>query len=171
MGSFGNVALAVVYFTSIGFEALNRQTTADFLVACTDTGGQNVNPHFPGPVPRSPKEQAQAFRDSWIGAANRTEIDNYIASMMARQTKQNADHYVNLARDERAKYTLRSSRYLLSWPMQVQLALRRRAQIAMGDMGTHITVVLAALFPALIIGSVCVQLPKTSAGFVSRGRV
>ena len=168
---FGPVALAVEYFKSIGFEPLNRQTTADFLVACTDTGGQNVNPHFPGPVPRSPKEQAQAFRDSWIGAANRTEIDNYIASMMARQTKQNADHYVNLARDERAKYTLRSSRYLLSWPMQVQLALRRRAQIAMGDMGTHITVVLAALFQALIIGSVFFQLPKNSAGFFSRGGV
>ena len=168
---FGPVALAVDYFKSIGFEPLDRQTTADFLVACTDLAGQNVNPDFRGPIPRSPEEQALAFRQSWVGTANHTEVENYIASMMARQTKQNADHYVKLARDERAKYSFHNSRYLLSWPMQVRLAIQRRAQVAMGDLGTHITVIFAALFQALIIGSVFYQMPQNTSGFFSRGGV
>ncbi|WFD27171.1 hypothetical protein MNAN1_002167 [Malassezia nana] len=168
---FGPVNYAVDYFQSIGFAPLDRQTTADFLVACTDLTGQNINPNFSGPVPRLPEEQARAFRDSWIGEASRAEVDNYIAVMMERQTKQNANIYVNLARDERAKHTSRQSRYLLSWPMQVRLALQRRYQIAVGDMGTHITVVLAALFQALIIGSVFYKMPPDTSGFFSRGGV
>ena len=168
---FGPVSIAVDYFKSIGFEPLDRQTTADFLVACTDLAGQNINKSFKGVVPRSPDAQAEAFRNSWVGAANRSEVENYIAVMMSRQTKQNADSYVNLARDERAKFASRRSRYLLSWPMQVRLALKRRTQVAIGDMGTHITVVLAALFQALIIGSVFYQMPPNTDGFFSRGGV
>ncbi|WFD22771.1 hypothetical protein MEQU1_001448 [Malassezia equina] len=168
---FGPVSYAVDYFQSIGFAPLDRQTTADFLVACTDLTGQHINPEFSGPVPRTPEEQARAFRESWIGEANRAEVDNYIAVMMERQTKQNANKYVDLARDERAKHTSRQSMYLLSWPMQVRLALKRRYQVAMGDLGTHITVVLAALFQALIIGSVFYKMPPDSSGFFSRGGV
>ena len=168
---FGPLMYAVDYFRSIGFEPLNRQTTADFLVACTDFGGQNLNPHFHGMVPRHPDEQAQAFRDSPVGRANRAEVENYIAMMMTRQTKQNANKYVELARDERADHTRKNSKYLISWPMQVRLALKRRAQVAWGDMGTHITVMLAALFQALIIGSVFYNMPQDTSGFFSRGGV
>ena len=168
---FGPLAYAVDYFRSVGFEPLDRQTTADFLVACTDYQGQNINPFFRGPVPRLPDEQAQAFRESPVGRANHAEVENYIAVVMSRQTKQNANRYVDLARDERAKHTRKNSKYLLSWPMQVRLALKRRMQVAWGDMGTHITVVLAALFQALIIGSVFYQMPADTSGFFSRGGV
>ncbi|KAI3624284.1 hypothetical protein GLX27_003060 [Malassezia furfur] len=168
---FGPLAYAVDHFRSIGFEPLDRQTTADFLVACTDFQGQNINPNFHGPVARLPDEQAQAFRESPVGRANRTEVENYIAVMMSRQTKQNANMYVDLARDERAKHTRKGSKYLLSWPMQVRLALKRRTQVAWGDMGTHLTVMIAALFQALIIGSVFYQMPEDTSGFFSRGGV
>ncbi|WFD00124.1 hypothetical protein MYAM1_002870 [Malassezia yamatoensis] len=171
MAYFGPLMYAVDHFRSIGFEPLDRQTTADFLVACTDYRGQNINPNFRGPVARLPHEQAEAFRESRIGRANRAEVENYIAVMMSRQTRQNADMYVDLARDERANHTRKGSKYLLSWPMQVRLALKRRYQVALGDMGTHLTVMLAALFQALIIGSVFYQMPQNTSGFFSRGGV
>jgi len=168
---FGPVSSAVEHFRSLGFEPQNRQTTADFLVACTDLNGQNINPTFRGKVPRLPDEQAVAFRESKVGRDNSKEVEDYISFMMAHQGKENTARYVELARDERAKYAGKGSRYLISWPMQVRLALKRRYQVAVGDMGTHLTVMLAALFQALIIGSVFYQMPKNTSGFFSRGGV
>lgn len=168
---FGPLAYATNYFMSIGYLPQDRQTTADFLVACTDANGRRIRPGYEATVPRTPDEQARVFRESQIGRANRAELDNYISMMLMHQNKNNASKYVGLARDERAKHTPRGSKFLLSWPMQVRLALRRRALVAWGDMGTHLTVIFAALFQALIIGSVFYDLKDNTSGFFSRAGV
>lgn len=52
-----------------------------------------------------------------------------------------------------------------------RLAMIRRYQMQMGDIGTLAIVTIAAIFQALIIGSVYYPLPDTTAGFFSRGGV
>lgn len=52
-----------------------------------------------------------------------------------------------------------------------KLAMIRRYQMQMGDIGTLAIVTIAAIFQALIIGSVYYPLPDTTAGFFSRGGV
>ncbi|WFD34808.1 hypothetical protein MCUN1_001652 [Malassezia cuniculi] len=168
---FGPLAYATAYFKSIGYLPQDRQTTADFLVACTDENGRRIRPGYEATVPRTPDEQARAFRESQIGRANRAEVDNYISTVLMHQNKPNANKYIGLARDERAKHTPRGGKFLLSWPMQVRLAVRRRALIAWGDLGTHLTVIFAALFQALIIGSVFYDLKDNTSGFFSRAGV
>ena len=168
---FGPFEQATSYFKSIGYLPQDRQTTADFLVACTDANGRRLNPEFQGFIPLTADEQVEAFRNSPIGQANRVEVENYIAALLMEQTKDNAHRYVGLARDERAKHTAHQSKYLLSWPMQVRLAVKRRALVALGDFGSHLTVVLAALFQALIIGSVYYNMQDNTDGFFSRGGV
>ena len=168
---FGPLAYATNYFKSIGYLPQDRQTTADFLVACTDENGRRIRPGYEATVPRTPDEQARAFRESQVGRANRAEVDNYISTVLMHQNKPNASKYVGLARDERAKHTPAGSKFLLSWPMQVRLAVRRRALIAWGDLATHLTVIFAALFQALIIGSVFFDLQKNTSGFFSRAGV
>jgi len=55
--------------------------------------------------------------------------------------------------------------------MMAKLAMIRRYQMQMGDIGTLAIVTIAAIFQALIIGSVYYPLPDTTAGFFSRGGV
>ena len=77
---FGPVSQAVDYFKSIGFVPQDRQTTSDFLVACTDPIGRNINPNFEY-VPQTAEEMAEAFRTSPCGQANAQEVQQYMAEM------------------------------------------------------------------------------------------
>lgn len=55
--------------------------------------------------------------------------------------------------------------------MMVRLAMKRRYRMQMNDLPTLAIVSIAALFQALIIGSVYYQMPKDTSGFFSRGGV
>ena len=168
---FGPVQQANAYFKSIGYLPHDRQTTADFLVSCTDPNGRRLNPEMEGRIPLTPEEQAAAFEQSEMGKANRAEVDAYIAEMQQRMPKPEAKAYIKETRQQRANHEPRRTPYLLSWPMQVRLAIKRRAEIAMGDFGSTMVISLASLFQALIMGSVFFKLPANTSALFSRSGV
>ena len=167
---FGPLANAADYFKSIGYLPQDRQTTADFLVACTDSRGRRLNPEFSGRIPLTAEEQARAFAESPAGKANAAEVDAYIAEMQSADENSNKK-LVAAARSERAKRVSTNSCYLLSWPMQVRLAIKRRAQVALGDIMTQILVLIIITFQSFIIGSAYYNMGQTTGGMFPRGGV
>ncbi|WFD00123.1 hypothetical protein MYAM1_002869 [Malassezia yamatoensis] len=166
---FGPLQHATEYFKSIGYLPHDRQSTADFLVSVTDPIGRRLNPDFQQ-IPLTAEEQAAAFRASSIGRANEEEVSAYLASMQAGSA-QAKKQYVTDVRAQRTKRARQQSRYMLSWPQQIRLAIKRRAQIAWGDRMTAFIMSAASLFQALIIGSVFFQMAKNTSGLFSRSGV
>ena len=167
---FGPLSQAVEHFKSIGYLPHDRQTTADFLVSVTDPLGRRLNPDVKN-IPVTAEEQAIAFRNSPVGRANQQEVDAYIAEMQSKQTAEARNEYVSDVRGQRTRRARKGSRYMLSWPQQIRLAIKRRAQIAWGDKGTALIMSAASLFQALIIGSVYVQMAKNTSALFSRSGV
>ena len=166
---FGPEAEAANYFKSIGYLPLNRQTTADFLVACTDPIARNLNPEFKD-VPTTPEAMAEAFRRSPQGQANAREVAEYVAQMQS-ETEQEKGAPVEGMRGQRTKRVAKKSMYMLSWPQQVRLAIKRRFQITIGDSATMGIMSAAMIFQALIMGSVFFQMNDQTDAFFSRSGV
>ena len=167
---FGTISDAVNYFMSIGYLPHDRQTTADFLVACTDPFGRRLNPDF-SDIPQTPAEMASAFADSPAGKANAAEVESYMAEMRGKMDEATVQDYVGDARSERARHVPKHSAYLLSWPMQVRLAIKRRALILWGDLQVLMLVVGLAMFQAFMFGSAYYDLGKVTSAFFSRGGI
>lgn len=168
---FGPYSEAHGYFYEMGFEPQPRQTTGDFLVACTDALGRRIRPGYEQRVPRTADEQAEYFLRSPFGQRNRDQTGAYITEMRERHTREEHKRYKKLAAQEKAKRVPKSSRFVLSWPQQIKLAVKRRAQILWGDRMTTIIITIASILQSLIIGSTFYQMPQTTAGFFSRGGV
>ncbi|PKI82790.1 hypothetical protein MVES1_003737 [Malassezia vespertilionis] len=167
---FGPRAQAADYFKSIGYLPHDRQTTADFLVSCTDPVGRRLNPAF-NTVPVTPDEQAMAFSHSDLGRANQAEVEAYMSEMRGGATPESKKEFITRMRELRSKHERRNSPYLLTWGQQVRLAIRRRFKITLGEYPIFIIMFSANLFQALIMGSVFFQMPKMSSGLFSRSGV
>lgn len=165
----GPVDSAVEYFKDLGFQRIERQTTADFLVACTDVTGRKIRDGFESKVPKTPEAMAQCWRESKLGQSNSQEVQHYLEEMKGNHTEDQARKYKNMALDEKAQHTRTGSKFLMSWPQQVRVAIKRRAQIVAGDLLTQGIIIGATTFQGLIIGSVFYQMPKDTSGFFSRG--
>ncbi len=167
----GPMSEAANYFNEMGYEAQDRQTTADFLVACTDALGSKVRAGYEKRAPRTADEMAQYWRNSPQGKKNHEEVEAYLHELKTNVDDAAIKHYKEIAREEKAKHTRKGSPYIISLPMQVRLAIKRRAQIIWGDIATQLVITLASIFQALITGSVFYQMPKNTSGFFSRGGV
>lgn len=168
---FGPLIQASDYFTSIGFIPQDRQTTADFLVACTDPNGQRIRPGYEQTAPRRAEEQARVFIESESGKACRAEVDEYIAEMGRSSMKEAHTKLVGDARSERAKYVPRRSKYLIPWATLVRLAIQRRAHITYGAIMIQVIFLAASTFQALISGSVYFQMGGDTSALFSRAGV
>lgn len=74
---FGDSKRARSYFEEMGYQAMNRQTTPDFLVSVTDPNGRTVRPGYENRVPRNADDMASYFQRSSIAADVHKEIDEF----------------------------------------------------------------------------------------------
>ncbi len=86
---------------------MNRQTTADFLVAVTDPNGRIPRPGVVR-LPQTATEFAEYFKNSDFGHLNRQEVQDYISEFVGKADRAKA--YKHSAREESAKLS-RKSRY------------------------------------------------------------
>ncbi|SCZ91970.1 BZ3500_MvSof-1268-A1-R1_Chr5-3g08254 [Microbotryum saponariae] len=168
---FGKMGDAVQYFVDMGYEPQPRQTSADFCVAVTDPNGRFVRKGFEGRVPRTAEEFAEHWRKSELGKQNLAEVEKELQHHESDGAHEQLEAFRESAKLEKAKHLSKDSKYLISYPMQVRLACKRRYQLQMGELSTLMVTTIAAIFQALIIGSVYFQMPKNTSGFFSRGGV
>ena len=88
---FGDAKRARAYFEEMGYQALNRQTTPDFLVSVTDPNGRSIKPGYERRVPRNADEMAAYFQRSEIAADLHKEIEEYFEQYGDRRRHRRAD--------------------------------------------------------------------------------
>ncbi|KZF23845.1 putative ABC transporter [Xylona heveae TC161] len=164
---FGHTTEAKEFFTNMGFECPDRQTTADFLTSLTSPAERIVRPGYENRVPRTPDEFAAAWQNSPERAQLLRDIEEY-----ERRFPIGGEHYeqfVASRRAQQAKHQSIKSPYTLSVPQQVALCMDRGFQRLRGDMSLTLTSAIGNCIMALVIGSVFYNLHDDTGSFYYRG--
>lgn len=164
---FGPAKEARKYFEDLGFKKQPRQTTPDFLTGCTDVfereyakgkGTENA--------PHSPETLEKAFDESTV-ARNLNEEMLVYRQNISKET-QIYDDFQNAVRDYKRAGASKSV-YSISFHLQVWCLMRRQFLIKWQNMFSLAVSWLTSITVAIILGTVWLNLPKTSAGAFTRG--
>jgi ATP-binding cassette subfamily G (WHITE) protein 2 (SNQ2) len=135
MAYYGPADQARQYFIDMGYEPANRQTTADFLVAVTDTFGRIERPNVLS-IPRTAAEFAAHFQKSSLGQFNRDDVESYRNEFVGHRDRANL--YIESVKAEHSEHTRQKSPYTISIPMQVRAVMVRRVQILWGNVTAQV---------------------------------
>lgn len=164
---FGRTDEAKEFFTTMGFECPERQTTADFLTSLTSPAERIVKKGYENRVPRTPDEFAQAWKNSTAYKSLVQEIEEYDQSYPL--DGESLQKFVDSRRAMQAKNQRVRSPYTLSVAQQIQLCMTRGFQRLKGDASLTLSQLIGNFIMALIIGSVFYNLQDTTDSFYSRG--
>lgn len=167
---FGPTNEARAYFEGLGFKEKPRQTTPDYLTGCTDpfereyaSGKSEANaPHDPGSL-------AKAFEDSIFSTQLYEEMSNY-RKKLDHEKEVFAD-FETAHQQGKQKHALRSSVYAAPFYLQIWALMQRQFLIKWQDKFSLVVSWITSIVVAIIIGTVWLNLPVTSAGAFTRGGV
>lgn len=126
------------YFIDLGFEAPERQTTADFLTAVTDPNERRFRPGCEASTPKTAQELEQAYRRSRFYTQTQQEIQAYETHL--RETEhQDAREFETAVQEGKSKTVPRKSPYTVSFIRQVQACVKREIWLLLGDRTTLYT--------------------------------
>ncbi|EIM87152.1 pleiotropic drug resistance ABC transporter [Stereum hirsutum FP-91666 SS1] len=169
MTYYGAASRAREYFIDLGFEPAPRQTTADFLVAVTDPNGRTVRYGFESTAPRTATEFAERFLLSDVGESNRADMTAFRAEFVGNP--QRVEQYKNSAYAEHATTQSKKSPYTISTFMQAKAVANRRFLIIKGALAKQVVSTVIFIIQAIIVGTVFLKSPQTTAAYFSRGGV
>ncbi|PWY88623.1 pleiotropic drug resistance protein PDR [Aspergillus sclerotioniger CBS 115572] len=164
---FGPTDEAREFFTNMGFDCPERQTTADFLTSLTSPAERIVKPGYEGRVPQTPDEFAAAWRNSEAHAKLLREIAEYNQEYAIGG--ESLGKFIESRKAMQSKNQRVKSPYTISLYEQVKLCLIRGFQRLQGDASLTISQLVGNFIMALIIGSVFYNLEPTTSSFYSRG--
>ncbi|KAG4438299.1 hypothetical protein IFR05_006234 [Cadophora sp. M221] len=164
---FGPSSEARAYFESLGFKEKPRQTSPDFLTGCTDPfereyadGRSSEN------APHSPETLAEAFDKSRFSTQLGNEMDEYRKSIA--ENKQRQEDFLTAVHDSKRKGASRSV-YSIPFYLQVWALMQRQYLIKWQDKFSLVVSWITSIVIAIVLGTVWLNLPKTSAGAFTRG--
>lgn len=166
---FGPAATAKAYFEEMGWLCPPRQTTGDFLTSVTNSSERIARPGFENRVPRTASE----FESYWYSSAEyRTclkEIEDVEAEYpLGGPVLEDLRKSHHLAQGKHAR---RGSPYRITIPTQVKLCITRAYQRMWNDRTSTISIVVAQIIQALIIGSIFYGTPSDTNGLFAKGSV
>lgn len=164
---FGHTNDAKRFFTSMGFDCPERQTTADFLTSLTSPAERIVRNGFEHRVPKTADEFAAAWKGSSEHARLIRDIEAYEAEFPVGG--HSLQQFVQSRKAQQAKGQRVASPYTLPLWGQIRLCMRRGFQRLRGDATLVIFQLLMNCVMALVIGSVFYNLQSTTSSFFSRG--
>jgi len=156
------------YFIDLGFEAPERQTTADFLTAVTDPVERRFRPGCSKSTPKTPEELERAFRQSPYYQKNLEDIKEY-ERYLEETNYQNAREFESAVQEGKSKRVPRKSPYTVSYPRQVMACVKREFWLLLGDTTTLYTKLFIIISNGLIVGSLFYGEPQNTEGAFSRG--
>ena len=166
---YGPTSIARRYFIGMGYQPANRQTTPDFLVAVTDPNARIVREHYESCVPRTADEFVEYYRKSNVWKVNREDMNAYLREFVGKP--QRALAHRKSARADHATTAGKKSAYVISIPMQTRAVMLRRLEVLKGNAAAQIVNVVALLVEAIVVGTVFLRMPNTTATFFSRASV
>ncbi|KAJ2232407.1 ATP-binding cassette transporter snq2 [Coemansia sp. RSA 1722] len=167
---FGPASQAVAYFRSIGIEKPPRQTTSDFLTGVTQLHERRVLAGWEEKAPRSAEDFERAWLASHQYAAVRDEVDAYTRQMVDDNRGSEIRDFVNQTKMGTAHSRLRRrSPYTTTFFYQLTRLFRREWEIFWGGQSVLIFKFIYNVAFAIIVGTLFLRLPDTSAGAFTRG--
>ncbi|ORX90944.1 putative ABC transporter [Basidiobolus meristosporus CBS 931.73] len=164
---FGRTDEAREFFTTMGFECPERQTTADFLTSLTSPSERIIKPGFEGQVPNTPDEFAAAWKKSKAYAKLMREIEEYEQAYPIGG--ESVGKFIESRKAMQAKSQRVKSPYTISVGDQIKLCVTRGFQRLRGDASLTLSQLIGNFIMALIIGSVFYNLPNDTSSFYPRG--
>ncbi|KAL6706222.1 ATP-binding cassette transporter snq2 [Coniothyrium glycines] len=166
---FGPADEARKYFEGLGFLEKPRQTTPDYLTGCTDPFEREFKPGMSEKdVPSTPDALAEAFHQSETAGRLAAEMTTYHAQM--KEEKHVYDDF-QLAVKERKRHAPPKSVYSIPFYLQVWALAKRQFLLKWQDKFALTVSWITSLSIAIIVGTVWLDLPDTSAGAFTRGGV
>ncbi|RFU29844.1 hypothetical protein B7463_g6488, partial [Scytalidium lignicola] len=159
---------AKAYFESLGYYCPDRQTTADFLTACTDPTERRFRKDFKGPIPKGPVELEKAFLESEAYQCVLKDVGNY-ERMLQETDHADTREFKQVVHEAKSKTVPKRSSYTVSFIRQVLACTRREFWLTMGDRTTLYTKFFIIISNALIVGSLFHGQSLDTSGAFSRG--
>ncbi|CAK5280362.1 unnamed protein product, partial [Mycena citricolor] len=167
---FGKPTEARAYFEGLGYNAMPRQSTPDYLTGCTDANERQFAPgRSEHDVPSTPEALEQAFRQSTAYSEMQSGLKALKVEMETDRRDQEA--FRAAVADDKKKGVSRSSPYTLGFTAQVMALTKRQFRMRMQDKFQLYTSFSLSTVLALIIGAAFFNMPTTSAGAFTRGGV
>jgi ABC-type multidrug transport system ATPase subunit/ABC-type multidrug transport system permease subunit len=166
---FGPAKEARAYFEGLGFREKPRQTSPDYLTGCTDPFEREYKDgRSDKDVPSTPDALAQAYKESQIAANCNAEIAEYRTRMT--EEKHVYDEFMTAVQESK-RHAPKKSVYSIPFYLQVQALFRRQFLLKWQDKFTLVTSWATSIIIAIVVGTVWLNLPTTSAGAFTRGGV
>ncbi|KAJ7269337.1 ABC-2 type transporter-domain-containing protein [Mycena haematopus] len=155
------------YFESLGYQALPRQSTADYLTGCTDPNERQFAPgRSAHDTPSTPEALETAFQSQF----SRTLDDAREKYKMLMETeREDADAFRAAVAADKKKGVSKKSPYTLGFMGQVRALTVRQFQMKMQDKFQLYTSFTLSTVLSIVLGAAFINLPTTSAGAFTRG--
>lgn len=164
----GRAGDARQYFIDLGFEAPERQTTPDFLTACTDPIERRFRPGCEASTPKTAEELETAFRKSLYYQKVLDDVNDYETHLKDTEY-QDAGAFEAAVQEGKSRYVKEKSPYTVSYPRQVMACVKRELWLLMGDTTTLWTKAFVIVANGLIVGSLFYGESLATDGAFSRG--
>ncbi|KAK1143846.1 ATP-binding cassette transporter snq2 [Aspergillus melleus] len=165
---FGPATEARSYFEDLGFKEKPRQTTPDYLTGCTDFFEREFKDGLSAEdVPSTPSALAEAFNHSAYNERLVQEMDVYRTQI---QREKHIYEEFELANQEaKRKFTPKSSVYSVPFYLQIWALMQRQFLIKWQDKFALTVSWITSTGVAIVLGTVWLNQPQTSAGAFTRG--
>ncbi|KAL8280242.1 hypothetical protein RQP46_007356 [Phenoliferia psychrophenolica] len=157
----GRASDAEAFFIEQGWVKKGRQTTPDFLTACTSVNERRMRTDVSHPIPQSPAEMAAYFRASPYYAQLVEDIAQYKAF---HATADNSDQFRAAVAQSKAPGAGKNNQYKATFPQQVGVLVKRQVALTRADLPTFITRVVSNILQATIIGAICFKPAANATG-------
>jgi ABC-type multidrug transport system ATPase subunit/ABC-type multidrug transport system permease subunit len=164
---FGPAGEARKYFEGLGFKEKPRQTTPDFLTGCTDEFEREyADGRSAQDAPHSPKTLAEAFNNSKFSTLLSEQMTQYRKAIA--EDKQRHDDFQTAVHDSKRRGASKSV-YSIPYYLQIWALMQRQYLIKWQDKFSLVVSWITSIVIAIVLGTVWLNLPKTSAGAFTRG--
>ncbi|KAF2090707.1 hypothetical protein K490DRAFT_62029 [Saccharata proteae CBS 121410] len=164
---YGPAQAARQYFESLGFVEKPRQTTPDYLTGCTDPFEREYKAgRSAEDVPSTPDALAAAFHKSEISSQLDQEMTAYRQQIDAE--KHVYDEF-QAAVVQSKRHASKHSVYTIPFHLQIVALMRRQFTLKWQDRFSLVVSWITSIVVAIILGTVWLDLPTTSAGAFTRG--
>lgn len=156
------------YFQGLGYHCPVRQTTADFLTACTDPTERRFRTDFERPIPKGSVELEKAFQESDAYQKVLKDVESYERALHETDHA-DAREFKQSVKETKSKTVSKRSSYTVSFVRQVLACTKREFWLTLGDRTTLYTKFFIIISNGLIVGSLFYGQSKDTDGAFSRG--
>ncbi|KAK4622564.1 ABC multidrug transporter I [Fulvia fulva] len=166
---FGPAQEARAYFEGLGFREKPRQTTPDYLTGCTDPFEREYKDgRDASNAPSSPDDLVDAFNKSKYSTLLESEIGEYRKII---DEEQHVFEDFKTAVSQGKRHAPKKSVYSIPFHLQMWALMKRQFILKWQDRFSLVVSWITSIVIAIVIGTVWLQQPKTSAGAFTRGGV